>query len=163
MAGRIRELKRTGPAIAALAATLALVAAPAEAKPKVSVLGWTTQAGSSSPQVKNKETIEQCFDSGLGQRNLYVVVRGKGIAKGTKVGIGVWGGPPSAGFSEEPSDADVKKGAFKWPSNNSYTTSYGYSFATGPFGPTNIDGEWNAKVLVKGKQAAKGQVTVACA
>lgn len=156
-------MRRWGPVLLAIAA-LAGPAAAAEAKPKVKVLGWTTQAGSSAPQVRNKRTIDQCLDSGLGQRTLHAIVTGKKIAKGTKVGIGIWGGPPSAGFSEEPTDAEVKKAAFKWPvdSSESYSTSYGFSFASGPFGPINIDGEWHAKVLLKGKQVAKGEVTVAC-
>jgi hypothetical protein len=147
-----------------LAIAILAIPATADAKPKVKVLGWTTQAGSSAPQVRNKKTITQCLDMGTGQRTLNAIVTGKGISKGTKVGIGIWGGPPNAGFSEEPSDADVKKSAFKWPvdSTEGYSTSYGFSVAAGPFGPINIDGEWNAKVLVKGKQVAKGQVTVAC-
>lgn len=146
-------------AIAALA-----VPATADAKPQVKVLGWTTQAGSNSPQVRNKKTITQCLDMGTGQRTLHAVFSGKKISKNTKVGIGIWGGPPNAGFSEEPSDADVKKTAFKWPvdANESYAASYGFSFAAGPFGPINIDGDWHAKILVKGKQVAKGSVTVAC-
>ena len=101
-----------------LAATLVacgLLASPAQAKVKVSVLGWTTQAGSSSPQVANAKTIGSCLDMGNGQRTLRVVYKGKGIKKSIKVGVGVWGGPPTAGFATEPSNADVMKGAFKWP------------------------------------------------
>ena len=156
-------MRRWGTSLLAIAVVL-LSATAADAQPKVKVLGWTTQAGSSAPQVRNKQTINQCLDMGTGQRTLHAIVTGKKIDKGTKVGIGIWGGPSSAGFSEEPSDADVKKSAFKWPadSSDSYSTSYGFSFAAGPFGPINIDGEWHAKVLVKGKQVAKGQVTVAC-
>jgi len=156
-------MRRWGTFLLAIAA-LAVPAASAEAKPKVKVLGWTTQAGSSSPQVRSGQTINQCVDDGTGQRTLNAVITGKKIDKGTKVGIGIWGGPPSAGFSEEPSDPDVKRNAFKWPvdSSDSYSTSFGFSFAAGPFGPINIDGEWRAKVLVKGKQVAQGRVTVAC-
>jgi hypothetical protein len=156
-------MRRWGTSLLAIAVLL-VPATAADAKPKVKVLGWTTQAGSSAPQVRNKQTINQCLDMGTGQRTLHAIVTGKKIEKGTKVGIGIWGGPSSAGFSEEPSDADVKKSAFKWPadSSDSYSTSYGFSFAAGPFGPVNIDGDWHAKVLVKGKQVAKGQVTVAC-
>jgi hypothetical protein len=159
----MRDMKRWGTPLLAIAA-LAIPATAAEAKPKVKVLGWTTQAGASAPQVRNKETIDQCLDMGTGQRTLNAIVTGKKIDKGTKVGIGIWGGPVNAGFSEEPSDATVKKSAFKWPvdSTEAYSTSYGFSFAAGPFGPINIDGEWHAKVLVKGKQVAKGSVTVAC-
>ena len=143
---------------------LLTIPAAAEAKPKVKVLGWTTQAGGSSPQVRNKQTINECLDTATGQRTLNAIVTGKKIDKNTKVGIGVWGGPPGGGFSEEPSDADVKRNAFKWPvdATEAYSASYGFSFAAGPFGPINIDGAWHAKVLVKGKLLAKGQVTVAC-
>jgi len=145
-------------------AALLLSAATADAKPQMKVLGWTTQAGSNAPQVRNKQTINQCLDMGTGQRTLDVVFAGKKIKKGTKVGIGVWGGPPAAGFSEKPSDADIKHNAFPWPvdSFDSYGSAYGFSFAAGPFGPINIDGVWHARILVKGKQVAKGQVTVAC-
>jgi hypothetical protein len=150
--------------VALVAALLLLPVASAQAKPKVKALGWTTQAGSNSPQVRNKETIDQCFDMGTGQRTLTFIFSGTKIAKGTKVGVGVWGGPTNAGYSAEPTDADVKQSAFKWPvdTRESYAASYGYSFAAGPFGPINIDGEWHAKVLIKGRQVTKGQVTVAC-
>ncbi len=156
-------MRRRGISLLAIA-VLMVFASAAEAKPKVKVLGWTTQAGSSAPQVRNKQTINQCLDAGTGQRTLHAIVTGKKIDKGTKVGIGVWGGPPNAGFAEEPSDADVKKTAFKWPvdDSDSYSTSYGFSFAAGPFGPVDINGEWHAKVLIKGKQVATGRVTVAC-
>ncbi len=158
-------MRRWGTSLLAITVLLVVFAgAQAEAKPRVKVLGWTTQAGSSAPQVRNKQTINRCLDAGTGQRTLHAIVTGKRIAKGTKVGIGIWGGPSSAGFGEQPSDADVKRNAFKWPvdSNDSYSTSYGFSFAPGPFGPMQINGEWHAKVLIKGKQVAKGRVTVAC-
>ena len=87
-------------AAALLAAGLLLgPAAGAQAKVKVTILGWTTQAGSTSPQVKNGATITTCLDMGNGQRSLYVVYKGKGIKKQIKVGAGVWGGPPNAGFA----------------------------------------------------------------
>src|SRR4051812_13649979 len=151
-------------ALLAAAAALAVAAAPADAKPSVKIIGWTTQPLGTTPQVNNGGTIRQCMDTGNGQRSLYVVFRGKGIAKKTRVGAAVWGGPPQAGSSQEPSDADVAKAAFKWPvgSKKSYTTRYGFSFAEGPFGPQNINGAWNAKVLVKGKVARRGNVTVVC-
>jgi hypothetical protein len=148
--------------------TLVVVAlaipATADAKPKLKVLGWTTQAGATAPQVRNNQTINQCLDMGTGQRTLTMIFGGKGIKKDTKVGVGVWGGPPAAGFSEEPTTAAIKQNAFAWPvgPTENYQTAYGYSFAAGPFGPINIDGVWRAKILVKGKQVAKGQVTVAC-
>jgi hypothetical protein len=150
--------------LAAAAVALVLAAAPAEAKRSVKIVGWTTQPGANAPQVKDGGTIRQCLDTGGGQRSLYVIYRGKGIAKKTRVGAAVWGGPAQAGFSAEPANADVDKAGFKWPvgSRKSYTTRYGFSFAKGPFGPQNINGAWNAKVLVKGKVARRGSVTVAC-
>jgi hypothetical protein len=151
-------------AAAVLGAGLLGPVAGAEAKVKVTVLGWTTQAGSTTPQVKNNGTIDTCLDMGNGQRSLYVVYKGKGIKKNIKVGVGVWGGPPNAGFQTEPTDADVMKLAFKWPVNEkkSFTSRYGYSFAVGPFGPQQITGVWNAKILIKKKVVARGKVTVAC-
>jgi hypothetical protein len=151
-------------AVLAPAAVLAGPVAAAPAKIKVSVLGWTTQAGSTTPQVKNNATIDNCLDMGNGQRSLYVIYKGKGIKKNIKVGVGVWGGPPNAGFNTEPTDADVMKSAFKWPVNEkkSFTSRYGYSFAVGPFGPQQITGVWNAKILIKQKVVARGKVTVAC-
>ena len=146
------------------AVALAAAAAPAEAKPTVKILGWTTQPGSYSPQVKNNGTIRQCLDTGNGQRSLYVIYKGKGIKKQIKVGAGVWGGPPNAGFTTEPTNADVMKTASKWPvgEKKSFTTRYGFSFAKGPFGPQQIDGVWNAKVVIKSKVVARGKVTVSC-
>ncbi len=152
-------------AAAWMLAVIALaIPATADAKPKLKVLGWTTQAGASAPQVRNKQTINQCLDMGTGQRTLDVIFGGKGIKKDTKVGVGVWGGPPAAGFSEEPTTASIKQNAFPWPvgPTENFQTAYGFSFAAGPFGPINIDGAWHAKILVKGKQVAKGRVTVAC-
>jgi hypothetical protein len=149
--------------LAAVVVALAF-AAPAGAKPRIKILGWTTQAIGNAPQVKNGGKIQQCMDMGNGQRSLFVIYRGKGIAKKARVGATVWGGPAQTGFSEEPANADVAKAAFKWPvgSKKSYTTRYGFSFAQGPFGPQDTNGVWNAKVLVKGKVARRGSVTVAC-
>lgn len=146
------------------AALLVLAAAPAEAKRSIKILGWTTQPVSTSPQAKNGGTIRQCLDTGNGQRSLYMIYRGKGIAKKTRVAAAVWGGPPQAGMTQEPANADVAKTSYKWPvgSKKSYTTTWGFSFAKGPFGPQDINGAWNAKVLVKGKVARRGNVTVAC-
>ena len=142
----------------------ALVPAAADAKQTVTIVGWTTAPIGDTPQVKNKKTIEQCLDTGNGQRSLYVIYRGKGIDKNRKVGAAVWGGPPNAGFTAEPSTADVTKAAFKWPvgPKRSFTTRYGFSFAKGPFGPQDINGVWNAKIVIKGKVVARATVTVAC-
>jgi hypothetical protein len=149
---------------AALLAAALLAPAAAEAKIKVSVLGWTTQGGSYSPQVANDKTIDTCLDMGNGQRSLYVIYKGKGIPKNVKVGVGVWGGPPNAGFATEPTDADVIKNAFKWPvgEKKSLTQRYGFSFAKGPFGPQQINGTWNAKIIIKKKVVARATITVAC-
>ena len=156
---------RTPRLVVSTAAALALLpVAGAQAKLKVSILGWTTQGGGATRQVKDGETIKQCLDTGNGQRSLYVIYRGKGITKGTKVGVGVWGGSPRTGFAEEPSTADVVKKAFRWPvgPSKSSTQPSGFSFAMGPFGPIDINGAWQAKVIVKGKVVARGKVTVAC-
>ncbi len=130
----------------------------------VGITGWSTAPLGTTPQVKNGKTIDNCLDTGNGQRSLYAIVKGKGIPKKTKVAIAVWGGPPNAGMTAEPADAEVAKTAFKWPvaTKKSYTTQYGFSFANGPFGPQDINGLWNVKVLVKGKVVRRGNVTVAC-
>jgi hypothetical protein len=150
--------------VGALVAAVLLPAGAAQAKVRVSVLGWTTSAGATSPQVKNNGTIDECLDMGNGQRSLRVIYRGRGIARRTKVGVGVWGGPAQAGFATEPTDADVIKAAFRWPVSEKKTLiqPYGYSFAKGPFGPQQISGEWRAKVTVGKKVVARGKVTVAC-
>lgn len=145
-------------------AMLSVCAATADAKPKLKVIGWTTQAGTTAPQVRNKQTINQCLDMGTGQRTLDVIFGGKGIKKDAKVGVGVWGGPVDAGYSEKPTNAAIMQTAFAWPvgPTENFQTAFGYGIPAGPFGPTNIDGAWHAKILVKGKQVAKGRVTVAC-
>jgi hypothetical protein len=153
-------------AVAAALVSLVLVPA-ADAKVSIGITGWTTQAIGTTPQVKNNKTIDQCFDTGNGQRSLFAIFKGKGISKGTKVSVAVWGGPPNGFMANEPADADVVKdkvATFKWPvtTKKSYTSRYGFSFAKGPFGPENINGVWNVKVLVKGKVARRGKVTVAC-
>lgn len=160
-----RRLPRTPIAVAA--SLLALACAPAgvaQAKVRVSVLGWTTAPIGTTPQVKNGGTIDQCLDMGNGQRSLYVIYRGRGIARRTKVGVGVWGGPDRTGFAAEPADADVIASAFRWPVAEKKTLiqPYGYSFAKGPFGPQQITGVWQAKIIVAKKVVARGSVTVAC-
>jgi hypothetical protein len=157
-------LSRSAAAAAVLSALALAAPAAADAKVSVGISGWTTQAIGNTPQVKNGKTIEQCFDTGNGQRSLFAIVKGKGISKGTKVAIAIWGGSPRAGFDTEPADAEVAKTAFKWPvaTKKSYTTRYGFSFAPGPFGPIDTNGLWNVKVLVKNKVVRRGTVTVAC-
>jgi hypothetical protein len=151
-------------AVPALLAAVLLPAGAAHAKVRVSVLGWTTAPLATTPQVKNNGTIDQCLDTGSGQRSLYVIYRGRGIAKRAKVGVGVWGGPMQAGFTAEPTDADVIKAAFRWPVSEKRTSiqPYGFSFAKGPFGPQQITGVWQAKVIVAKKVVARGKVTIAC-
>jgi hypothetical protein len=151
-------------AVAAPLACLAVAAPVADAKVSVGITGWTTDPIGMTPQAKNGKTITQCLDTGNGQRNLYAIVKGKGIPKKTKVAIAVWGGPARTGMNIEPTDADTAKTAFKWPvaTKKSYTTRYGFSFAKGPFGPQDTNGVWNVKVLVKGKVVRRGKVTVAC-
>lgn len=151
-------------AVAVLVVGLLGSAAGAQAKVKVTVLGWTMQPIGTSPQVKNGKTIDTCLEMGNGQRSLYAVYKGTGIKKGIKVGVAVWGGPSNAGLTTEPSNAEVMKRAGKWPvgEKKSFTTRYGFSFAKGPFGPQQIDGVWNAKVVIKSKVVARGKVTVAC-
>jgi hypothetical protein len=146
-----------------IAATGAFAGA-AEAKVTVSVLGWSTAPLGTTPEVKNHKTIKVCNDTGNGQRGLRVIFRGKGITKSTKVGVGLWGGPRNAGMSTEPTNADVMKTAFKWPvpPARSSVQQSGFSFAKGPFGPIDINGEWNAKIVIKSKVVARGTVTVAC-
>lgn len=159
-----RARRHVALAAALLAAALVVPAATAQAKVRVSVLGWSTAPAASSPQVKNNGTIDECLDAGNGQRSIRVIFRGRGIAKRTKVGVGVWGGPPSAGFAAEPTDADVVKTAFRWPVGEKKTSiqPYGYSFAKGPFGPQQINGEWRVKITVKQKVVVRGKVTVSC-
>jgi hypothetical protein len=158
------SLARAGSALS-LAAVLAFTGV-ADAKVKVKILGWTTQPATDSPQVKNGGTIKQCLDVGDGQRSLYVIYKGRGISKGTKVAAAIWGGPPSGGpfAATEPSNAEAAKFSYKWPvgSKKSSVQRWGFSAAKGPFGPQNINGAWHAKVLVKGKVAKRGSVTVAC-
>ena len=147
-----------------LAGALVLPATAAQAKVRVSILGWSTAPAASTPQVKSNGTIDQCLDAGNGQRSIRAIFRGRGIAKRTKVGVGLWGGPPSAGFAAEPTDADVLKTAFRWPVGETKTSiqPYGYSFAQGPLGPIRINGEGQVKILVKQKVVARGKVTIAC-
>jgi hypothetical protein len=66
--------------VAALLATAICLLVPitgAQAKVKVTILGWTTQAGATSPQVRDGETIKTCLDMGNGQRSLYGVYEGR--------------------------------------------------------------------------------------
>ncbi|MGB2696110.1 MAG: hypothetical protein WBD55_13115 [Dehalococcoidia bacterium] len=136
-------------------------------KPQVKILGFTTyvRVGIPAIQAKPGKTITQCYEGYNGQREVNVVWQGWGIPKGTKMGIALWGGPPSAGSPTEPSDADtMKNNGFKWSHKKSEKVQvpYGYTFAGGPFGPQQIDGDWFVKVLIKGKAVVRKKVTIAC-
>jgi hypothetical protein len=153
-------------AAALVASTLAPTSpAPAKTpKPKLRILGFTTDPLSLTPQASNGETLSTCVESGSGQRTVRAIYKGKGIKKGRRVGVALWGPPQVTGITEEPTDADTQKDGFKWPvpAKRSYTGPYGMSFANGPFGPQQIDGVWNAKVVLKGKAVARASVTIAC-
>jgi hypothetical protein len=135
--------------------------------PQVKILGFTTfpRLGIPAIQAKPGKTITQCYEYGNGQRDVNVVWQGWGIAKGTKMGIALWGGPYSTGFTTEPTNADTMKAGFAWShkKKDKVRSPYGYSFASGPFGPQSIDGTWTAKILIKGKVVARRKVTIACA
>ena len=121
-------------------------------------LGWTTQAGSQRPAGPQQGDDHQCLDMGTGQRTLHAIVSGKKIAKGTKVGHRGLGRSAERrllrGAVRRRRQEDRLQVAGR--RERELPASYGFSFAAGPFGPINIDGEWHAKVLVKGKQVAKG-------
>lgn len=160
----------------AFAAGAVLLASPSAAfakkpkvpsKPQVKILGFTTfvRLGIPAIQAKPGKTITDCYDGYNGQREVNFVWQGWGIAKGTKMGIALWGGPPSAGSPTEPTNADtMKNNGFKWSHKKAekVQSPYGYTFAGGPFGPVNIDGDWTAKLLIDGKVVAKRKVTIAC-
>lgn len=150
---------------AASAATPA--AALAVSRPQVRILGFTTFTRIGIPEVQAKpgRTIRGCFTRSGGEREVNVVYSGRGIAKGTKVGVAIWG-PPRNGWAPEaePTDAETMRGAFRWPVpvGRSKTLAWGYAFAKGPFGPAQIDGVWSAKVVVAGRTAVRRSVTIAC-
>ena len=68
---------------------------------------------------------------------------------------------PIPAATESPEVLTAEEAALK-SLGSDYTERYGFSFAKGPFGPQDINGVWNAKVLVKGKVVRRGKVTVAC-
>ncbi len=157
--------------IAALAAALAAATLPAAAlavpRPQVRILGFTTYTRIGIPQVQAKPgaTIRECFTRGDGEREMNVVYSGRGISKGTKVGVALWG-PPRNGWAPEaePTVAEIMRSAFRWPvpAGRSKTLAWGYLFAKGPFGPAQIDGRWSASVVVAGRVVVRKSVTVAC-
>ncbi len=154
---------------AALLAALISATAPAAAlaRPQVRILGFTTFTRIGIPEVQAKPggTIRACFTRGDGEREISVVYSGRGIGKGTKVGVAFWG-PPRNGWAPEaePTIAETMRSAFRWPvpAGRSKTLAWGYLFAKGPFGPAQIDGGWTASVVVAGRVLARKSVTVAC-
>ncbi|MDO8185677.1 hypothetical protein Q5424_23500 [Conexibacter sp. JD483] len=161
----------TIPLRAALIAALLSAATPAAAlavtRPQVRILGFTTYTRIGIPQVQAKpgRTIRECFTRGDGEREISVVYSGRGIGKGTKVGVAFWG-PPGNGWAPdaEPTIPEVMRSAFRWPvpAGRSKTLAWGYLFASGPFGPARIDGSWTAEVVVAGRVLVRKSVTVAC-
>ncbi|MDO8211618.1 hypothetical protein [Conexibacter sp. CPCC 206217] len=145
----------------------ALAAARSRPRQQVRILGFTTFTRIGIPQVQAKpgRTITDCYTRGDGEREVNVVYSGRGIAKGTKVGVALWGGEPRGGYDVEPAVAEIMRSAFKWPvrAEQSRTLAYGYLFATGPFGPVRIDGRWTASIVVAGRVVVRKSVTIACA
>lgn len=169
---------RIAPTLLALAAGATMLLLPGAAfaaakpkvpsKPQVKVLGFTTFVRVGIPQIQAKpgKTITECYDGYNGQREVNAVWQGFGISKGTKMGVALWGGSsPQTGSQVEPSNADtMKDNGFKWTHKKAEKVQvpYGFTFAGGPFGPVNIDGDWTLKVLIDGKVVAKRKVTIAC-
>lgn len=167
------------PLLALLAGASVLVASTAPAararrrartpsRPQVRILGFTTYPRVGVPQVQAKpgKKITACYEGYNGQREVSFVWRGWGIARGTKMGIALWGGDSSSPFQTEPTNAEaMRDNGFKWAHKKSekVRTPYGYTFAGGPFGPQSIDGTWTAKILIKGKVKVRAKVEIACA
>lgn len=165
------------PAVLALAAGAALLV-PATAlaararvpsRPQVKVLGFSTYPRVGIPPIQARPggKIVDCQEYSSGQRDVNVVWQGWGIPRGTKMGLVLWGGPPSFAMPETP-DADAMKpsrGGFTWRRRREEKVQapYGFSFARGPFGPQSIDGTWTVKILVQGRVLARKSVTIACA
>lgn len=154
-------------AAALLSLAVLPVAAAAAARPRVRILGFTTQVPLGVPQVQGKPgtTVTDCGLRGGGMRDLYVIYSGTGIAKGTKVGAALWGPPRNpAGVEAEPPVAETMRTAYRWPVRAEQTKRqvWGYGFAQGPFGPAVIDGRWTASVVVAGRTVVRKSITIAC-
>lgn len=153
-----------------LALALPAGAVAASTTPSVKSLGWTTapRLGDVSPQVKDKGKITACQASGNGQRDVNYVFKAR-LPRKAKIGIGLW--VTGTSFQSiapriEPSNAELMKTAGKWgkkPDTKFFQSAYGLTFAKGPFGPENINGNWFAKVVVDGKVLRRASVTIACA
>ena len=132
----------------------------------VRILGFTTApwVGGVAPQVGPGRKITTCLDAGQ-QRQIAVIFRTSGFPKTARVGVAVWGGNSGfqGTFEPKPAVAAVAHSARPWASAAAAGgAASGISYAAGPDGPTNIDGVWNAFVVVDGKLRASAQVTVAC-
>ena len=167
--GRRLTLSRVSTALFAAGAVVAGSASAGSAHTHaqtVRILGFTTAPwiGGVAPQVGPGRKITTCLDSGQ-QRQIAVIFRTSGFPKTARVGVAVWGG--NSGFQgtyePKPTVSDVAKSAQPWSKASAAGgVAYGISFAAGPYGPTNIDGVWNALVVVEGKLRASAHVTVAC-
>ena len=133
---------------------------------KVQILGFTNSQWYPGvpPQVKSGGKITTCLDS-AGQRQIAVIFRVTGYPKSARINVGLWGGNGgSQGTSEpKPTLASLVKGAKPRSAASAPTGAVtAISYGKGPNGPVNIDGRWNASVVVDGKVRATGHVTVAC-
>lgn len=167
---RSRSPFRTGVPLALVAVavlTTPPVASAATTGPRVAILGFTTapRLGVPTVQAKPGKTITQCFTRPPDNRDFSFVWQAKGISRSSRVGVAIWGGPPSGGFAARPKIADVAKTATRWgkgPLTKVFRQVYGFSFGPTGFGPQRLDGPWSAMVVVNGKSAAFASVTVAC-
>jgi hypothetical protein len=132
------------------------------------VLGFTTypRLGTPAIQAKPGKTLTDCQTRPPDNRDLSVVWSGRGISKGTRVGVALWTDNPrnAVGGTTEPPVADIMRSGFKWDgrATQSRVNAYGFTFGAGPFGPQDIDGRWFAAVAVAGRVLVRKSVTIAC-
>jgi hypothetical protein len=166
-------MRLRSPLALSLLAVLALPSAAlakASSTPDVKNVGWTTAQRTSgvAAQAKDKGKITSCFAGGNGQNEVNYIFKAR-LPRTAKIGIGLWvvGGNRSLAASDvEPTNAEVAKTASKWgfKTPTKYVQQvFGNSFARGPFGPVQVDGQWFAKVVVNGKLMRKSSVTITCA
>jgi len=134
---------------------------------KATILGFTSApwVGGVAPQTHSGGKITSCLDTGNGQRQIAVIVRVTGYPKSARIGVGLWGG--NSGFQgtyePQPTLKQIAKSAAPWTAASAVSgVGTGISYANDGYGPVNIDGVWNASVVVDGKVRATGHVTVAC-
>lgn len=148
-----------------LAAGLFAGTAVAATRPQVRVLGFTTEVRLGIPAVQAKpgKTLTNCLTRPPDNRDFSVVWSGRGISKGTRVGVALWSDNTRTGFPE-PTIAEMTRSGFKWPvrAEESRTDVYGYTFGAGPFGPQEIDGRWTVRIALAGRVVLTRSVTVAC-